>query len=116
MIPVIGQFMAGERMYKHDQSCATDCQPRDNLAENLWHEGELATPVRVRAHGLAVHASHLDCEQPGSFGAKPACVIHGDRIKVHMGVVAQYCREGAWLGDRIVHGSILGLSHDNAGS
>ena len=58
VLGVIQQIVSGIGMQEHHQTLAVERQPRQHLAQVLWLEGQLATPVRVRTYRTFVHAPH----------------------------------------------------------
>jgi hypothetical protein len=85
---VVFEIVAGEGMHQNGEILPMPLQPGNQPLELILVECQLATPARVRPHGLAMDATDRYGKQFAGFLAEPGGVLHGGGIEIDVGVVA----------------------------
>ena len=85
-------------MHKHHQPLTVHGKPRNHLTEQGRFEGQLATPVRVRAHGFFMNPAHLQREPGRGRFAQGTGLRDGFGVEINMRMKAMDARGvgGQW--------------------
>ncbi len=97
---MVYQIRIADGMDEHHQTLPMHGQPRDHLTKQRGLEGQLAAPIRMRAHGFFMHPAHLQREpRSGSF-AQGAGLRNGFSVEINVGMKAVDARAVTRLGGR----------------
>jgi len=84
---MVRQVVSGEAVHQHIEIAAMLVEPRNDPIEFVGAERDLATPLRVRAHRLFVHAANLHMEEPPGLVAQRACPGHRVQAEIDVGMI-----------------------------
>jgi len=87
MLSVVKQIIAGVRVQEYHQAFSIQRQPWQHITDQLRAEGQLATPVRMRADRAFVDAAHSQWKQLRGSLTQRARLLDGAVVELDVGVV-----------------------------